>query len=166
MELKHVVGTLPEGIPALSEAGDDICPYWWPRRPFRRPPRWWKGEVPEDLRAVENIYRALTLFATTTGFNDEAMARSVQKTAIGHLVENVAILKGGALKAWEPLDPICPEWPWGRRRPWSNIGGIGGAGGIGPGPRPPKDGDPDPEPNLVATHLLDALSLLTAYNLH
>ncbi len=135
--------------PLVPEASDDLCPPWWPRRPRspRGPLR--AGEVHIDVRAADRIYAALTLLASCFQLSDEVMAKDVRTVALAHLRAGAQVLAGGAARAWEPTDDVCPPWPWGWHAALSSTGEL-------------DDGSRVP---ARAAELLDALGLLQAYNL-
>lgn len=140
---------------AAFEPGDDICPPWWPRRwPPRGPLA--GHDLPIDVLAVDRVYTALTLLASTFQYSDAAMIKEVRALAHTHVREGAEVLARGASVAWEPGDDICPpprRWPWPGPRPWLFSAGLDG---------------PRPHPWRViptkAAPLLETLGLLHAYD--
>lgn len=145
------------------EPGDDICPSWWPRRPPKGTGWIRKGEVSRDLLAVDRIYSALTLMATTFQMSDEEMARDARRFAANNVRAAAGALAEGASVAWEPGDDICPP-PYKRKRkvppapPWWISALMGD-----PDPVPWKAADLVELPSL-AVRMLDLTSLVNAYN--
>lgn len=146
------------------EPGDDICPPWWPRRP-RRPP-WgpgpWpfrQGEVPDDLRAADRLYNALTLVAMTFNIRDESLAGEVRKLGILSAQEAASVLGKGATVSWDG-ESICPPpkpWPW--PGPWHH---LGPQSVFQPNPQPATPVE-ERVPSGLAAHLIDTVAALHAY---
>lgn len=131
---------------------DDVCPWWWPRRPW--PPPVLGPDAPLDVLAADRAYVCLTLTAQASAWTDPRLAAEARRLAHGHLRDAVAVLAHGARLRWD--DELCPPWPW--RRPWP--------------PRPDwldRDHGRDPVTSNPmpgrAVALLDALAALSAYNL-
>lgn len=159
---------------AMWEPGDDLCPPWWPRRPW--PPRasLRPGESLPDLIAAHRVYDGLALMAVTFRLADLGLAREARLLGLKNAREAAEGLARGASAAWEPGDDPCGTpprrwWPWPGPPPWWLLGG--------PLPDPWHTSKPQPAPWLEAlvarasepvpalgNRMLDTLGLLSAYS--